>query len=77
MRSGCNGFSTARRFDRDLRYKEAMNPTEPGVSAKDFQPALAARFYQSASVFALERERVFHAQWFCVGRAEVLAARGD
>ena len=54
-----------------------MNPTEPGVSAKDFQPALAARFYQSASVFALERERVFHAQWFCVGRAEVLPARGD
>ena len=54
-----------------------MNPTEQGVSAKEFQPALAARFYASESVFALERERLFHAQWFCVGRAEQVPARGD
>jgi Rieske 2Fe-2S family protein len=54
-----------------------MNPNEQGVSASEFQPALAARFYASESVFALERERLFHAQWFCVGRAEQVPARGD
>ena len=54
-----------------------MTSNEPGVSAKDFQPALAARFYASESVFALERERLFHGQWFCAGRAEQLPARGD
>lgn len=54
-----------------------MNPTEQGVSAQEFQAALPARFYASESVFALERERLFHAQWFCVGRAEQVAARGD
>jgi Rieske 2Fe-2S family protein len=54
-----------------------VNPTEQGVSAQEFQPALAARFYASDSVFALERERLFHAQWFCVGRAEQVPARGD
>jgi Rieske 2Fe-2S family protein len=54
-----------------------MNPTEQGVQAKEFQPALAARFYASESVFALERERLFHAQWFCAGRAEQVPARGD
>ena len=54
-----------------------MNPNESGVSAKEFQPALAARFYASESVFALERERLFHAQWFCVGRVEQVPVRGD
>lgn len=54
-----------------------MTSNEPGVSAKEFQPALAARFYQSESVFALERERLFHGQWFCAGRAEQVTARGD
>jgi Rieske 2Fe-2S family protein len=54
-----------------------MTSNEPGVSAKEFQPALAARFYASESVFALERERLFHGQWFCAGRAEQVPARGD
>ena len=54
-----------------------MNPDEQGVLAKDFQAALAPRFYSSESVFALERERLFHAQWFCVGRAELVPARGE
>jgi phenylpropionate dioxygenase-like ring-hydroxylating dioxygenase large terminal subunit len=54
-----------------------MNSTEPGVKASEFQPALAARFYASESVFALERERLFHAQWFCVGRAEQVLTRGE
>ena len=43
----------------------------------NFQAALAPRFYSSQSVFALERERLFHAQWFCVGRAEQVPSRGD
>lgn len=54
-----------------------MTSNEPGVSANEFQPALAARFYASESVFALERERLFHGQWFCAGRAEQVPARGD
>ncbi len=54
-----------------------MNSTEQGVQSSDFQAALAARFYSSESVFALERERLFHAQWFCAGRAEQVPARGD
>ena len=54
-----------------------MNSNEQGVLASEFQPALAARFYASQSVFALERERLFHAQWFCVGRAEQVPSRGD
>ncbi len=54
-----------------------MNSDEQPVLSRELQPALAARFYSSPSVFALERERLFHAQWFCVGRAEQVPARGD
>ena len=54
-----------------------MKPDEQGVQASQFQPALAARFYHSQSVFTLERERLFHAQWFGVGRAELVRSRGD
>lgn len=54
-----------------------MTTNEQGVQAKDFQPALGARFYSSDSVFALEREKIFHGQWFCAGRAEQVPARGD
>ncbi len=50
---------------------------EDTVSAKDLKPALEARFYSSADIFRLERERIFHDQWFCVGRAEQLAEKGD
>ena len=54
-----------------------MNPDEQPVLSRELQPALASRFYSSQSVFALERERLFHAQWFCVGRAEQVPSRGD
>jgi hypothetical protein len=61
----------------NLEEWSTVNPTEQGVQASEFQPALAARFYASESVFALERERLFHAQWFCVGRAEQVPTRGE
>ena len=61
----------------DIEQVLTVNSNEQGVLASEFQPALAARFYASQSVFALERERLFHAQWFCVGRAELVPARGD
>ena len=41
------------------------------------KPALEPRFYRGQEVFELERQRIFNAQWFCVGRAEQLANRGD
>jgi Rieske 2Fe-2S family protein len=34
-------------------------------------------YYFSDAVFALERERIFAREWFCVGREEELAAAGD
>ncbi len=57
--------------------KVPMKPDEQGAHARDFQSALEPRFYDSQGVFALERERIFHAQWFCVGRTELVPARGD
>lgn len=33
--------------------------------------------YRSARQFGLERDRIFHRDWFLVGRDEVVAARGD
>jgi glycine betaine catabolism A len=47
------------------------------VRASEMKPALAPRFYSSPEIFALETARIFHAQWFCVGRAEQLRERGD
>jgi len=39
--------------------------------------ALAREYYVSAGIFAAEQERIFAAQWNCVGRASRLAAPGD
>jgi len=50
---------------------------EDTVSAKDLKPALEARFYNSADIFRLETQRIFHDQWFCVGRAEQVPEKGD
>jgi Rieske 2Fe-2S family protein len=33
--------------------------------------------YRSARQFALERDRIFHREWFLVGRAEMVAGAGD
>jgi glycine betaine catabolism A len=38
---------------------------------------LDARWYCDDEVFAAERERIFAAEWICVGREESLAATGD
>jgi Rieske 2Fe-2S family protein len=39
--------------------------------------ALAPRFYRNPEIFSLETERIFHGQWFCVGRLEQVPAKGD
>jgi phenylpropionate dioxygenase-like ring-hydroxylating dioxygenase large terminal subunit len=36
------------------------------------QPALPKRMYVDAGHFAVERDEILHASWFCVGRAEQL-----
>lgn len=54
-----------------------MSVEDPTVRAQDMKPALDARFYSSPELFRIERERLFHGQWFCVGRADQIPARGD
>lgn len=54
-----------------------MKPDEESVSAQDLKPALESRFYNSPDIFRLESQRIFHDQWFCVGRAEQLREKGD
>jgi glycine betaine catabolism A len=54
-----------------------MNGDDATVRAADMKPALAPRFYRSQELFEVERQRIFNTQWFCVGRAEQLANRGD
>ena len=54
-----------------------MNAEDAAVSAQEMKPALAAHFYSSPDVFRLETERLFHGQWFCVGRADQVPRRGD
>lgn len=41
------------------------------------RPALPARDYRAPEVFELERERIFHRTWFCVGREERAPLPGD
>ena len=54
-----------------------MTADDQSVNARELKPALAARFYSSAEVFRLETERIFHSQWFNVGRADQIPAKGD
>jgi Rieske 2Fe-2S family protein len=54
-----------------------MTTEAASVAAQDMKPALAARYYSSAEIFRLETERIFHRQWFCVGRADQIPAPGD
>src|SRR5262247_1240783 len=54
-----------------------MNSEDRGVLARELKPALAAHFYSSEEVFRLETARIFHNQWFCVGRAEQVPEKGD
>lgn len=41
------------------------------------EATLPGEFYLDDAHFALESERIFHAEWFCVGREQGLEARGD
>jgi Rieske 2Fe-2S family protein len=41
------------------------------------QPTLLGSEYASAEVFQLERERIFHATWFCAARGDALAEPRD
>ncbi len=54
-----------------------MSAEPNAVHAGEMKPALSPHFYLSPEVFALEKARIFHAQWFCVGREVQLPARGD
>ena len=54
-----------------------MTHEDHSVLAQELKPALAPRFYSSTEIFRLETERLFHDQWFCVGRAEQIPEKGD
>ena len=54
-----------------------MTTNDHSISARDMKPALAPHFYSSAEVFRAETDRIFHRQWFCAGRVEQIAAKGD
>jgi glycine betaine catabolism A len=41
------------------------------------RPTLSGPDYCSADVYAVERDRIFHQEWFYAGREEHLAATGD
>ena len=41
------------------------------------EPALPGRDYHDPEIFDLERRRIFHRKWFCVGRAEQAPRPGD
>ncbi len=48
---------------------------KPKVTAS--ATTLPARWFTSAEIFALEREKLFSRQWICVGRVESLQKAGD
>jgi len=54
-----------------------MSTEDQSVLAQELKPALAPRFYSSTDIFRLEAERLFHAQWFCAGRAQQIPEMGD
>src|SRR5258708_9355265 len=41
------------------------------------EKALPGRDYHDSGIFELERQRIFHRKWFCVGREEQARLRGD
>ena len=41
------------------------------------EATLPRAFYFSEEIFARERERIFHSEWFCAGREEQLPRPGD
>jgi hypothetical protein len=66
-RSGVSAGTGARASDPHAAPAAAWEP--PGT--------LLGREYCSEEVFALERRRIFHSGWFCVGRAEEAPTPGS
>jgi len=54
-----------------------MSADSQPVRASEMKAALPPHFYASPEVFRLEAAKIFHRQWFAVGRTEQLPARGD
>lgn len=44
---------------------------------QQLEATLPGAHYTEAAHFALERERIFHREWFCAGRREGLESKGD
>ncbi|HEY1330923.1 MAG TPA: aromatic ring-hydroxylating dioxygenase subunit alpha [Actinomycetota bacterium] len=59
-------------MDTEERIATTDGPATPLV-----HPGLPGRDYHDPAVWELERERIFHRLWFCVGRAERLVEAGD
>jgi Rieske 2Fe-2S family protein len=47
------------------------------AAAPGSHPGLPARDYWDPAIFELDRERIFHRHWFCVGREEELPEAND
>ena len=54
-----------------------MTDDDTSARASEMQEALAPHYYLGEEIFRLETERIFHTQWFCVGRGEQVPAKGD
>ncbi len=57
--------SDTKQTRRSSRWTSGLRPTLPGTD------------YHDPKIFELERERIFHAKWVCVGREEQVAGAGD
>ena len=54
---------------------EEMTPES--TARLGIHPSLPGRDYHDPAVYEVERERLFHRAWFCVGREEQVPAPGD
>jgi len=66
-------MALAPRSDQGSRYA----PTGAGASPGRLEPTLPREAYLSEGFHAIERERIFRAEWMCVAREEVLARPGE
>ena len=58
--------------------QQSKNQTERCDSDKPVPGmTLPARYFTCENLFAIERERLFHGSWFCVGREAELSTPGD
>jgi len=54
-----------------------MTAEDNPVRASELKSALAPQFYSSPEIFSLETRKIFHGQWFCVGRLDQIPGKGD